>query len=304
MALRVIKQIRSAIHNLNPDEVREMAEQQFSVGLLASEEAGYERLRAFLIPPEGAGDATQRAAQHILRVQQPADLERCDFGLTDSPVDGIPHFYAVDPEHQEGVIEPVLDRHKDLWVPLARHFVAFRRPVADRLIQRISLENAAFAAASALPNIAPNLFELPWAVGEFASDTAVLTVNQVRLAFLLAAAYGKPVGYLEQKAQLATIVGSAFGWRALARELVGKIPFGGGLVPKALVAFSGTYVLGLGVERYLRLGRTWTSLERREARALAHERGRAAVIPMLRRGEGGVIAPVPSTGPTSPVSRG
>lgn len=286
MAFRIVRQIRSAIHNLNPDEVRELAARDFLVGLLASDEASYERLRAFLLPPERSGDA----ARHILRVQQAPDLDRCDFGLTDSQAGGIPHFYSVDSEHPEDAIDPILDRHKDLWVPLARHFIAFRRPVADRLIQRISLENAAFAAASALPNIAPNLFELPWAVGEFASDTAVLTMNQVRLAFLLAAAYNRPVGYIEQKGQLATIVGSAFGWRALARELVGKIPFGGGLAPKALVAFSGTYVLGLGIERYLRLGRPWTALERREARAVAHERGRAAVIPMLRRAERGEAA--------------
>ena len=63
----------------------------------------------------------------------------------------------------------------------------------------------------------PNLLELPWSVAEFAGDTAFLTINQVRMAFLIAAAHGKPVGYVEQKMELATIAAGAFGWRAIAQ---------------------------------------------------------------------------------------
>ena len=46
----------------------------------------------------------------------------------------------------------------------------------------------------------------------------------------------------------------AFGWRALARELVGKIPMGGGLIPKAAIAYAGTRVVGLSLERLYRIG--------------------------------------------------
>ena len=99
-------------------------------------------------------------------------------------------------------------------------------------------------------------------------------MNQVRMAFLIAAASDSPVGYREQKAEIASIITGAFGFRAIARELVGKIPFGGGLIPKAAVAFAGTYVVGLSLERYHRVGYGLTRQERRMEyeQALVHGR--------------------------------
>ena len=44
-------------------------------------------------------------------------------------------------------------------------------------------------------------------------------------------------------------------WRALAKQLVGKIPFGGGLIAKAAVAYAGTKVLGLSLDHFYSLGR-------------------------------------------------
>jgi hypothetical protein len=121
------------------------------------------------------------------------------------------------------------------------------------------------------------MLELPWAIGEFATDTAFLTMNQVRMALTLAAVYGRPVGYTEQKIELAGIIGGAFGWRAIARELVGKIPMGGGLIPKAAVAFAGTYVVGLSLDKINRTGSGLTRKERRDAYADAFAKGKEAV---------------------------
>ena len=131
---------------------------------------------------------------------------------------------------------------------LGRQFLPFRRPVVERIIHMVSRENALFAIATALPNVVPSLIELPWAFGEFASDTAFLTANQVRMAFQIAAACGKDVGLGKQKGAVLTIAAGAFGWRALARELVGHIPLGGGLIPKGAIAYAGTYVVGKGLE--------------------------------------------------------
>ena len=78
-----------------------------------------------------------------------------------------------------------------------------------------------------------------------------------------AAASDRPVGFLDQKRQIASIVAGAFGWRAMARELTGKIPFGGGLIPKAAIAYAGTYVVGLGLERFYRIGYGLTAAERK-----------------------------------------
>ena len=171
-------------------------------------------------------------------------------------------------------MKEILEQKSELGLPLARNFFPFRRPVVNQVMFSVSKENALFSLATALPNIVPSLVELPWAIGEFASDTAFLTMNQVRMAFLIAAASDSPVGYREQKAEIASIITGAFGFRAIARELVGKIPFGGGLIPKAAVAFAGTYVIGLSLERYHRVGYGLTRQERRMEyeQALVHGR--------------------------------
>ena len=74
----------------------------------------------------------------------------------------------------------------------------------------------------------------------------------------------------------------AFGWRALARELVGKIPMGGGLLPKAAIAYAATQVEGLSLERYYRIGSTYTRAERRAAYGDALERGKTLAGNMMR----------------------
>jgi uncharacterized protein (DUF697 family) len=130
---------------------------------------------------------------------------------------------------------------------------------------------------TALPNVIPSLIDLPWSVGEFATDTAFITMNQIRMALQMAALHGQVVGYSEQKAQIAVIAAGAFGWRALARELVGKIPLGGGLIPKAAVAFAGTFVVGLGLDKVNRTGTGLSKLEKKDAYASAFAKGKDVV---------------------------
>lgn len=162
----------------------------------------------------------------------------------------------------------------DLSLALARRLPPFRKPVIARIIKDVSRENALFALFTALPSVIPNLLSLGWTAGEFASDTAVLTVNQVRMAFLIAAASDRPVGYFEQKSQIASIIAGAFGWRAIARQLAGRIPLGEGLIPKAAIAYAGTYVVGLSLERYHRIGSSLAGAEREEAYRQALESGK------------------------------
>ena len=189
--------------------------------------------------------------------------------------------FVFNPQRPERLVEDILDEREDLSLPLARRFQPFRAAVTGKLIHRIGKENALFSVATALPNIAPTILELPWAFGEFGSDTVFLTVNQVRMLFLLAGASDRPVGYREQRAEIASVIASSFGWRALARELIGKIPFGGGLIPKAAIAFAGTYVMGRSAERLYRIGYAYTRDERRTAYAEALERGKKLVASLM-----------------------
>jgi hypothetical protein len=149
----------------------------------------------------------------------------------------------------------------------------------------VARENAIFAVASALPNVVPSLLEIPWALGEFASDTAFITMNQVRMAFLVAAASDKQVGYEKQLAELISIAAGAFGWRALARELVGFIPLGGGLIPKGAIAYAATYVWARGSSISTEWATATRGLQRRDAYQVAYARGKDLVGAVVRKKE-------------------
>jgi hypothetical protein len=191
-------------------------------------------------------------------------------------------FFRDDPGR---TVEEIVKAREDLGLSLARTFYPFRKPVVDRIITTAARENAFFAVASALPNVLPNFLELPWAIGEFASDTAFITMNQVRMAFQVAAASDQQVGYDKQVAELVSIAAGAFGWRALARELVGFIPLGGGLIPKGAIAFAATYVLGKGLEHFHGVGYGYTRVQRRDAYQVAYQRGKELIGAVLRKKE-------------------
>jgi hypothetical protein len=281
MGLQIYREIRSAFRNLNPERVRQLAERPLSVGLIASSHDAFTAMAGALISPGTSLSRQREIARVIHPVGETDEPERFDLLLAEDELLGPPeafHFSASEPRLSA---RRILAARDDLDLPLARHFVPFRQPVIARIIRKISRENAAFCVVTALPDMIPSLIELPWAVGEF----AFLTMNQVRMAFLIAAASDQEVSYHEQGPQIAAIVAGAVGWRALARELIGKIPFGGGLIPKAAIAYAGTYTVGLGLERFYRLGRGLTRAERRMAYQRALERGRDVVasIVELRR---------------------
>ena len=260
-----------------------MSERPISMGVLAADDDLYSLILSFLIPPETSEAKARQAFDCILRVAEDQDFGRCDLGLAQSGIPHPEHFYAFESRMPSATVKLILDDHEDLWVPLAKRFLPFREAAIQRIIWKISKENAYFTVATALPNVVPSIFTLPWAVGEFASDTAFLTMNQVRMAFLIAAASDSDVGYKRQKAQIGSIVAAAFGWRAIAREMVSKVPAGGGLVSKGLVSFAGTYVVGVGLDRVLRFGRHLTREEKRRQYAYAFERGREAVHQIVER---------------------
>src|SRR3954470_15176124 len=259
--LKMLKQARAALGMLNPEEVRKRVERPIHVGLVAAGEPGYSEMEDFLVPTtlgrddrigrlgpvHRAGDADVPAKVDLVLYQQGLDVPQ-----------GAYEFRHDDPE---STIAEILSKRTEDALALARQFPPLRKAVTDQIIMSVAKENALFSIATALPNILPSMMALPWAFGEFASDTAFLTANQIRMAFQIAAAYGGEVGFSNQKGAVVSIVASAFGWRALARELAGKIPLGEGLIPKAAIAFAGTYVMGKGIQRFVN-GATYNSEER------------------------------------------
>jgi hypothetical protein len=272
-------QIRQAANNLNPEEVRSTAHRPVRIGIVADSDASFAAIRDALTGNE-AGPRRHEIEQTVMRASGAPD-ENFDLLLVDEHSGGSAQGFLYSPYDPVGGARRVLEDADQWGLALARLFPPFRKAVAERVIVTVSRENALFSIATALPNVVPSLVSMPWAVGELASDTAFLTANQIRMAFLLAAASGRDVGYREQKAEIASIFAGAFGWRAIARELSGKIPFGAGLIPKAAVAFAGTYVVGLSLERYYRMGRAFTTAERKAAYKEAYERGKSVASSMV-----------------------
>jgi hypothetical protein len=278
--LKALKQARAAMSLLNPDEIRGRAERPLNIGLVATSQAAYDAIEQFLY----CG----------MPVEEPRRLHRAGDRGAPSSVDlviyeqGIPTgkgAYTFNRSDPDATVDAIVHDNRDITLSLARQFPAFRKPVIDRIVNEVSRENGLFAVATALPNVIPSMLELPWSIGEFASDTAFLTGNQIRMAFMIAAACGKPVGFSQQKAAIASLVAGAFGWRALARELTGHIPLGGGLIPKGAIAYAGTMAFGKGLEMVYHANREYTPQHRKETydKALDHALSSAPGSPLADR---------------------
>jgi uncharacterized protein (DUF697 family) len=126
-------------------------------------------------------------------------------------------------------------KDEDAAVALAARLPALRRGVADALVARVARQNAVIAAAVFVPGV----------------DFSVLTLNQLRLVLRLAAAYGEEID-AERLPEILGVVGSALGFRALARQAIGIVPIAGWAVQGA-VAYAGTRALGEAAIRYFEL---------------------------------------------------
>jgi len=270
MALAVLRQIKGALTSLNPKAVREDADRQVRVCLVTASPETLGRMETFFAPPHFSMERRAQAVRLLTR----GPALGCDIEVYDSSLLRPSKGFALDLDSPDDCIRRILKKREDLMLPLARHLYPFRKPAAHKIIRAVAKENAMFSLATAIPDVIPSLASIPWAVGEFSSDTAFLTMNQIRMAFQLAAVSDRPIGYREQRSEVASIIASAFGWRALARELVGKVPFGGGLIPKAGIAYAATFAVGLSLERLYRLGYGFTRDERKAVYEEAFQHGK------------------------------
>ena len=241
-------QARAALSHLNPAEVREHAGRRVRVGLIAATEHRYAVMEEVLVPPEASDEDRMRGMSAIFRGGDPMAPGQVDVVLYDEGIAAPKGAHVLYTQDSAATVDAILRADPSLELPLARQFPGFRTHVVDRIVQSVSRENALFAFATAIPDVIPSLVEIPWSFGEWATDTAFLTANQIRMAFMIAAACGREVGFARQKVEILSIVGGAFGWRAIARELAGKIPLGGGLIAKGAIAYAGTFVMGKGLE--------------------------------------------------------
>lgn len=168
----------------------------------------------------------------------------------------------------------------DLALSLGRSCPPLRNAVADSLIRDAARANAQFAALSNLPAMLPLVGGL---VGDVA-DLLVLTKNQALLLLKLAGLYGRDLRLGRRLLlEVLPVVGGAFFWRSTARALVGLLPPVLGVLPKAVVAYTGTYVVGAMARYYYQYGEAPPPEVMARLRADALRLGRASLTRLTGR---------------------
>lgn len=292
----LISQVWNAVRQLNPSRPVAEASQPFVFAMVGQSDDDIRSMHDFLLGPN-ASTMTLSQANAVLRTYigplddtQIEDLRKADFVLTSGDVqadiysigESLFHFDSLNSPY---TIKSILGSKSgaQLKLSLAKNLPGFRVDVARTVVRDVSLENAVFVITTALGDVLPSPLLPLLGIAEAASDTAVLTANQVRMLFVLGSIYGMEVGYAAQWKEISSIVGAAFGWRAIARELVSKIPFGGGIVPKGAIAYAGTAAVGEGLIFYFTTGRHMTKAEVTQVFKDTYARGAETVKALVHK---------------------
>ena len=119
----------------------------------------------------------------------------------------------------------VLALDEDYLVALAKGYPPLRRAVSEEIARNNARQNAVIGA---LP--------IPGA------DMPVMTANQARMVLNIAAAYGEELS-MDRARELLGVLAAGFGLRALSRQAVKLVPFGG-WAASAVIAYAGTVTMG------------------------------------------------------------
>lgn len=271
----VTRQIWKAIRQLSPAKVLKESQQHFDLAVVAADTAQADEIRHFMLG-RSPSEEDEAYLNRVLRLHlqpvsdaQVREMQK-DVEIVLAAVDARQGLEPLafktvtyHPEDPAGCIDALLNSEEGAGIrlSLARHIPVLRPEVARRVVRQVSIENATIAISTALGNVFPNVLQPILGVAEAAGDIVLLTANQIRMLYMIAAGYGQKVGLVSQWKEIASIVGAAFTWRALARNLVSKIPFGGGLVPKGTIAYAGTFSVGEGLVYYYTTGRKMTREE-------------------------------------------
>jgi uncharacterized protein (DUF697 family) len=169
----------------------------------------------------------------------------------------------------------LVDCASGVEIAVGRNFPILRETVAAKLTRDAANAALKVALASAVVDHIPVVGIV---FGAFASagDMVAITGIQVMLMLHIEAAYGRDPD-VGRTWQLLPIIGGGFGWRTLARELVGFVPVAG-IAIKGAIAYAGTIVVGESVAFFSQHGHYMT---KGQASAL-YERARADAMRRAR----------------------
>jgi uncharacterized protein (DUF697 family) len=255
----VVKEIKAAAEDLSPIVVagapgpaRELVGALGAGGdpsalrdLSGREVAKYDLQGASLLVYVVEGERPTPEDEEVLRLADRSDVDAvCVLvGASSQPVD-IPYVPATrvvvappgKPIPVAQVAELVADLAEESGYGLAARLPAIREAVVHGIVRRFSRQNGILGAAIFIPG----------------ADFPVLTLNQLRMVFRIAAAHGEQIDR-ERIPEILAVVGAGLGFRTLAREALGFIP-GLGWAVKGSVAYVGTKALGKAATAYFEQG--------------------------------------------------
>jgi len=270
------------VKEVNPKHIREEAARELGVAAVGSVEEIAALARLAGMDADGAREAAgDRWVEAVLPLtpEMRRRVAACSFALAVSPDDAretpiVTWALPEDPERRKRDVAEILDRFPHLAIALPRAIPMFRAEATDRVIAASAKTNTELALVTALPGI------LPWTAVLLPAmafpDMVLLTKNQAMMVLRIAAIYGREVDPKARLGELGSVIGAAFGWRALAREIVGAVPGGVGAAAKGAIAYAGTVATGRAAQAFYTTGRTPTDAQQRAWYEEALEKGRAA----------------------------
>jgi uncharacterized protein (DUF697 family) len=142
------------------------------------------------------------------------------------------------------VVERIAERADEKGYSLAAKLPVLRPAVCEAIVRRFSRQNGILGAAIFIPG----------------ADFPVLTLNQMRMVFRIATAYGEEIDR-ERAVELLAVLGAGISFRAVARQALGVVPVAGWAV-KGGIAYVATRALGEAAIAYFEHGGTHGLLER------------------------------------------
>jgi uncharacterized protein (DUF697 family) len=192
------------------------------------------------------GENASAEDEKVLRLAERKSVETiCVLaGATDTePVD-VPFVLASNVVHArkghllpvEEIAELIAERGDERAYMWAARLPALRAAVVEETIEKFSRQNGILGVAIFVPG----------------ADMPVLTLNQIRMVFRLAAAYGEEMDR-DRALEVLAVIGAGLGFRTIARQALGVVP-GVGWAVKGGVAYAGTQAIGRAAAAFFENG--------------------------------------------------
>lgn len=171
-------------------------------------------------------------------------VEGLELQLPEASAGTLPRLHRLDPIDPAFTFGKLLPRvFPALALRLARDFASLRYLYARQVIRLTSARNARMALASTLRPPAIPLVGTVWKFFATTGETIAMTASQIHLCLLMAALHHRSLDFFDRMGELWPVIGGSFGWRSMARQMVGLVP-GLGWLSKGTLAYGATWTVG------------------------------------------------------------